>query len=313
MIKRKALRKIFITTLTVFILMVIYMIPAKEEELLLPTNLEVEYLTGLGTHTIYLLNENYLLVKTNVLLYESEINGQVIEIIDSLKLGTNSTNPMGLNSYLCEDIKVNNVTNDNNIIDLDLSEEFKNCDNIGKTIEGLLFSILELGVNGVRISVDGVLLKDIFPSIIDEEVLTKEFGINKKYDITSYSNIDKVVINYVEEIDNNKYYVPVTKYSNDNRDKIKVIIESLSSSYIYEPNLMSYLDARTELINYEMEESKMILNLSDHVLVDDDYILEEVVYSLGYSIMDNFNVETVFFEVNGNLMVTFDKEGIIYK
>ena len=69
MLKKKAIRKIFITTLTAFILLVAYSIPNMvDEEKTIKTNLEVEYITGIGTNHIYLLDKNNYLVKTNILL-----------------------------------------------------------------------------------------------------------------------------------------------------------------------------------------------------------------------------------------------------
>ena len=66
MIRKKALRKIFITTMSLFIIMTIYLIPLTEKTL--ETNLEFEYITGLANSSIYLLDENNYLVKTKVLV-----------------------------------------------------------------------------------------------------------------------------------------------------------------------------------------------------------------------------------------------------
>ena len=58
MLKKKALRKIFITTLTAFILLVTYSIPnLSNKDNTLKTNLEIEYITGIGTNYIYLLDK----------------------------------------------------------------------------------------------------------------------------------------------------------------------------------------------------------------------------------------------------------------
>ena len=45
----------------------------------------------------------------------------------------------------------------------------------------------------------------------------------------------------------------MTKYINDSRDKIQIIIEELTTSYIYEDNLMSFLNSKVELIDYKEE------------------------------------------------------------
>ena len=56
MLRKKALRKILVTTVSLFIIMAIYLIPMAEEKTI-QTNLELEYITGLGNHSIYLLDE----------------------------------------------------------------------------------------------------------------------------------------------------------------------------------------------------------------------------------------------------------------
>ena len=43
-------------------------------------------------------------------------------------------------------------------------------------------------------------------------------------DEITYEHVQKFVVYYMEEIEKEKYYVPITKYVNDDRDKIKVII-----------------------------------------------------------------------------------------
>ena len=73
MLRTKALRKIFITTLTLFILLTVYTIPNTLNSNVLKTNLEVESATGLYTNNIYLLNSNNYLVKAKILLDSSKI------------------------------------------------------------------------------------------------------------------------------------------------------------------------------------------------------------------------------------------------
>ena len=128
--------------------------------------------------------------------------------------------------------------------------------------------------------------------------MDKKIGINNNYLLTSRKNISKVVIYYLEDIADTLYYVPVTKYLNDDRDKIKIIIEELTTSYIYEPNLMSFLDSKVELLNYYEENDVLFLNFNDYLYNNSDKVLEEVLYSIAYSVFDNYNVNMVMFEVN---------------
>ena len=61
-------------------------------------------------------------------------------------------------------------------------------------------------------------------------ILTKDYGINKKYEISSNKDINKVVLYYLG-FDNN--FIPITKYVNDKREKLEIIVEDLSSNYIF--------------------------------------------------------------------------------
>jgi len=114
-------------------------------------------------------------------------------------------------------------------------------------------------------------------------------------DISSYT------VYYVSEFNDNKYYVSITKYVNGkNQDKIKLIIDELSASPIYETNLMSYLNSNVSLIDYVMEGERLKLNFNDSILNNgtSDRILEEVVYTISLSIQDNYDVKEVSFLVN---------------
>ena len=48
------------------------------------------------------------------------------------------------------------------------------------------------------------------PSLLD-----RDYGINKVYNLTGTNNIDSYTVFYVNEFNDNYYYVPVTKYINN--------------------------------------------------------------------------------------------------
>lgn len=293
-----------ITTITVFILLVVYLIPVKEEKKELETNLEIEYITGLGTNTIYLLNDRGYLVRTKILLTSEKIEDQVAQLIDNLT--KNSSFPLSLSALIPENVTLNKVDVKDNIVIVDFSKEFLNIkEHDEKIVEAIVYSILDLNqVKGVTITVEGETLTHL-PSSKTKlpSILTKQFGINKQYDLKDRNNINKVVVYYLEEVDQDVYYVPVTKYVNDSRDKIKIIVDSLTSSYIYEPNLMSFLNQDTKLLDYKIEDNLMILNFNDSIFTDQSQILEEVVYSIAYSVFDNYDVNEVLLQVNNEEIV----------
>ncbi len=300
MLKKKALKKIFITTLSVFILVCAYMIPYSTEKTE-QVGLEVEYTTGMYTNNIYLLNEDHLLVKSKILLDSNDPVEKVKQIVDTLTIHKTNFIPNGLSSLLDEKVKLKDVIIYDDIVHLNFNEEFLKTDPeiTEKVLEALIFSITDIdGIRGICIKVNDEVVEEMNGIVLDA-VLTKDFGLNKTYNIQNRDNIDKVIIYYLTKIDDQSYYVPVTRYLNNNEDKIEIIINSLSSSYIYEPNLMSMLNQNTKLLDYEINSDMVILNFSDAIFTDQNQILEEVLYTIGYSIYDNYNIETVMYKVNG--------------
>lgn len=306
MLRRKALRKIFITTLTAFVLLVVYLVPTLDTNKVVETNMEIEYITGLGTNHIYLLDKNNLLVKTNILLDTTDRVEQVKTLLLNLKKKDNAKFPTGLNAYIPENVEVLDVTYKDKIIDINFSKDFLDIPKEleKRIIEGISYSILDLeNIEGLRILVEDKNLT-YYPHSKDQLpiVITKEIGINKKYDINSRNNLNKVVLYYLENIDNQTFYVPVTKYMNNNKEKIEVIVEELSSKYIYEDNLMSFIHNNLELLDYEQKENMMVLDFNQYLFDKDDKILEEVLYTLSYSVFDNYDVNCILYKVDGQVV-----------
>ncbi len=308
MLKRKALKKIMITTLTVCLLLAIYLMPSNDTSNKTFNNMEIEYTDNIEKINIYLLNSNDLLVKAvTVINNNKDINEKAKSILNNLLDSSNDLLPNGLNGLIPKKTKILNISNSEGIIKIDFSKELLSVNEKRrmKMLEAITFSLLEIeGVNGISISVDGVPINKEWDDDLPD-VFTKDYGINKKYNIKSRKDIKKVIEYYIEPIEGNNYYVPITKYVDDNREKISIIIDDLSSRYIYEPNLVSYLNQNTELINYEIDSDTMILNFNTSIFMNDRQILEEVVYSIMYSVFDNYDVEEVIFQV--------DKEEILKK
>ncbi|MDD6224346.1 MAG: GerMN domain-containing protein [bacterium] len=311
MLRRKALRKILITTFTIFTLFVIYLIPEKMNTQYLDPKIEVEYVVSLGTNEIYLLGPNNYLVKTNVLLEGSTSESKIRGIIEYLTINKSEKLPVGLNGIIPANTKVNEIKIENNIAAIDFSKELLSgsAELEERLIESIVYSTTNLpDINGITILIEGIRVTEL-PNSKKQlpEILNREFGINKVYDIDHRNNIKKVTLYYMNDINNNLYYVPVTKYINDDREKINIIIDNLSSNYLYETNLMSLLKEDTELINYQIEDELMLLNFN-HNIFTSEKLLEEVSYTIAYSIFDNYPVNTVLLEVAGKQINKIEKE-----
>lgn len=313
MLKSRAIRKIFITTLSLFIFLVVYSLPTLDNSYVLKTNLEIESTTGLATDNIYLLNDDGYLVKSRVLLEGTTLEDRIAEVLDQLTVRDENHFPKGLFPYIPKGTKVLNILHGEGKVTVDFSHEFLNMDvyTEKQIISGVVFSILDLGdVEEVIILVEGEVLRE-YPNTKEglSSPLTKNIGINQEYNLTSRDDISKVVIYYLSKINDEVYYVPVTKYLNDSRDKIKIIIDELSTSYIYEPNLMSFLHSQVELLDYYEQENVLFLNFNQFLFDSDDKVLEEVLYSISYSVFDNYDVSMVMFEVNDQYVGQVSREG----
>ncbi len=314
MLKTKAIRKIFVTTLSLFILLVVYSIPNTINNNVLRTNLEVENTTGLYTNNIYLLNNDNYLVKAKILLDSKKIEDKIKKIISNLTISKSSKFSNDLKAIIPKDTKLLNMSINNKIVTLNFSSEFLNMkvDKEKQIISGLVYSILDLDdIDGVIILVNNKVL-DKYPNTKEElpKILDKKIGINKEYNLSSRDNINKVVIYYINKSGNNNYYVPVTKYVNDSRDKIKIIVEELTTSYIYENNLMSFLNSNTRLINYREQENIMFLNFNKYLFDGNSKVMEEVLYTISYSVFDNYDVNQVMFQVDGKNINTVGRKDL---
>ena len=308
MLKKKVLRKIFITTLTAFILLVTYSIPnLSNKDNTLKTNLEIEYITGIGTNYIYLLDRNGYLVKSRILLDSTDKKEQIKLLLKNLIKSDNSKFPTGLEATIPTGTKVLDVFYDEEYVTVNFSKKLWDIDDDKKDrmIESIVYSIMDLG--GVK----GVIL-EVEEEIPDEynKVLDKSIGINKTYNITSRNDINKVVVYYIEDISGDKYFVPVTKYMNKKDDKIKIVVDELTTSYIYEPNLMSFLNSNTKLLDYKEQENLMTVNFNNAIFDGDSKILEEVSYTLAYSVFDNYDVSQVIIQVDGKNVETLSRKDI---
>lgn len=317
MLKKKAIRKIFITTVTVCLLLAIYLMPSsigEDASKSLKKDIKVNYVDDKEKVNFFLLNEDDLLVKTSTVVdKDKDLIEKAKLILKALINSDSALLPDGLSRIIPKNSKVLDLQYSEGIITINFSKQIEKVDEKKreKMLEAITFSLIELqGVNGVKIKIDNKNIKDIFEGDLPE-VFTRDYGINKKYDIKSTKNIQKVIVYYTMEIENDKYYVPITKYMDDPREKINIIVDSLSSNYIYEPNLVSFLNQNTELINYEIDKDTMILNFNNSIFMNKDTILEEVVYTIMYSVFDNYEVEEVVIQVENEETVKKNIKDIV--
>lgn len=308
MLKRMSIKKIMISTLAVLILLIIYLIPDNRREIELSNN-SIEYVYDNIKSTIYLIDSDNYVARTNISTCNCEGVDKAKDLIQGLTIEGKKSNiiPNGFRSIIPPGTEIKNIELKDKIITIDFSKEFLEIEEKeeSKMIEALIYTLTSIeGIDKLIIKVEGELLNKLPSGTKLPEVLDKSYGINKTYDLVTTSNIESYTVYYVNEYNNSKYYVPVTKYVNkQNDDIVRVIIKELSSSPIYETNLMSYLNASVELNSYELIENNLKLNFSKLLLndLDENNILEEVIYTISLSMNNIYdNLETVSFLVEEN-------------
>ena len=314
MLKRIMYKKIAIASSIVLIMLMLYLIPSNKEEIDLNKNQRLEYIYPNDLEVIYLLDTNNYLSRTKISVTNKDEISKATDLIEGLTINGKKKDiiPNGFKSLLPENTKVIDLKLKDNILTINFSKEFNNIkeEYEEKLIESLTYTLTSInGIDKIEIYIENKKLTNLPNSKAKlPEYLDKKYGINKKYEITSLSDIDSYTIYYIFNYNEETYYTPVTKYiNNQKQDKVRIIIDELSTSLIHESNLMSYLDSNIKLLDYEIKDNIIKLNFNDLILSDitNNTILEEVMYTIGLSLYDELNVEKVIFEVNNQEISTF--------
>lgn len=294
-----------ISSLAILMLLIIYLIPDNRSEIEL-SNDGIEYVYDNIRSTIYLVDSDDYVARTSISSCNCDGEDKAKDLLEGLIIEGKKSNiiPNGFRSVIPSGTRVNSVSLEDGVITIDFSSEFLevNEKDEKKMIEAIVFTLTSIdGIDKVIIKVDGKEITKMPSGNSLPTVLDRDYGINRVYELVNTNNIEFYTVYYVNEYNDNRYYVPVTKYVNEkNDDRVKVIIKELSSSPIYETNLMSFLNANVNLDSYEMVGSDLKLNFNELLLndLDEKNILEEVVYTISLSLSDLYNdLETVSFYV----------------
>ncbi len=293
MIKRSSLNRIVRMTLLLFVLFLFYFFPSKNKYELNTINT-----SSSNYHDIFLLDKNNYVSKTTISVKSIEKEKLAEDLLYSLIVNSKNTIkiPPGFKPIIPENTKVQKVKVENEYITVSFSEDIlKEEKNKEKMIESIVYTLTSIpNIKHV------IILVNERENNYFENEYTRNIGVNKKTDITSLNDISSITLYYVSNENNVNYYIPVTKYINSKDDKIKIIIDELSSKSSYESNLMSYLNYETKLMSYTMDDNDLKLYFNDAILnsKEDSKILEEVIYSISYSIKDSVEVSNIHFYVN---------------
>ena len=305
MLKKMSIKKIITSSIVLMIVFLIYIIPTpSKKETKIPTI--VEYVNvDVKTHTIYLLDNNNYVSKTSIRITNTKTEEIARELIELMtQEGKNSDQiPSGFQPLINSNTKINSISLTKDTLKVDLSKDFLTTskDLEEKTLESLVYTLTSIdGVNYIILYIDGKILTKLPQNNINlPSTLNRDIGINKNYQQKNTKNITSTTIYYIHEYNNDYYYTPVTTINNDEREKIEIIIDELGST-VKQNHLMSFLNNKTSVVDYKIQNKKMNVCFNENIFNDFDKkdILEEVLYTISLSIYDNYDVEEIIFEVN---------------
>lgn len=311
MLKKMGLRKIIITTSALFVIGLLYLFPTKDVKI----NKSINYIEEEKLVNVYLLDKYSYVSEVNVDVENDSLEEKLKEKLTILTNDSEKKDkiPKYFKSLIPSGTKINSLTIENDTVTVDFSKELLSISLVEeeKMIEAIVFTLTsEKEINKVIIKVEGNLLERLPNSNkLLPEVLDRSFGINKSYDINELYGLTKTTIYYTSNIDGDIYYVPVTKVDNSKEEKVTVIVNELKSSILYQSNLSSYLNSNVELKKYEKEQEVMNLTFNDKIFdsIYNNNILEEVVYTIGKSVMENYeDVSKVAFYVDDKEILIFE-------
>lgn len=304
MLKKLSIRKISLASAALFAILLIYLLPSNKEKLDIKT--ELEYIDTSAVNTsIFLLDKNSYVALTEVPLSSNQIEAKAKELISILTIGdSDSKIPSGFNAIIPPDTRVLSLEYNDNLIKIDFSKELLDIDiNLEeKMIEAIVFTLTSIeGVDKIIIYVEGDILTKLPKTKINlPSTLDRSLGINKEYEFNSLENLTDVTVYYVNQINHNYYYVPVTKYLNDDREKISIIIDELAVGFNHNERLMSFLNTDVRLVSSNIKDKT--INLEFNAFIFDDVttkeVLEEVIYTICLSARENYDVEEVVMMVD---------------
>ena len=288
MLKRKAFNRILLTTIIFFIVLILctFMNGSFDED---------SFREKSQDNYVYTLNSDNYVSKASV--YVSKELSLEDEIKEKLEIITDENNknsllPSYFKPILPKNTEILDVKLEDSLVKLYFSKELYdiNKEQAEKMIESIIYTINDnKDILGIEIYADGDMLKYVpHTDKMLPTVLTRDFGINKTYEISSTSDIVKVVMTYYGSYDGVYYEVPITKYVNSDMDRLDVIINNLDGM-VYGLNLISMVDD-VELVDYKVNSGCIYVVLNRELDKDEKKVVRS-------SILANYDVKDVEFGV----------------
>ncbi len=288
MLKRKAFNRIFLSTIVFLLVFGLYNITMDDMKY-------EEKNEKLNNDTVlYTLNDDNYISKSSVYVAkELSLEERIKEKLE-IMIKNNNKNallPSYFNPILPEGTEIKDVKIEDSIVKVYFSKELINITETQseKMVEAIVYTITEEKVLGIEIYVDGNILKYI-PHTKKElpTVLTRDFGINKTYEVFNNHDINKATMIYYLKVGDNYYETPVTKYFNDKRELIEIIFNDLNNTN--NSNLINLLDD-INLIDYKIEGVNAIININKEISNEEYDIISK-------NIFNNYDLKKIDFYIN---------------
>lgn len=298
MLKRQIIKKITISSALLFSVLLLCVIPNKKNE---GIKQQLEYIEDLNKENIYLLDSKNYLARTSVVIDNQDIELKAKEILNILIKDSSEENkvPSGFKGIIPSSTEILSIEYKDKLIKvnfnknlLDVKKEYEE-----KIIEAIVYSLTSIEkIEKVIIYVEGDILTKLPKTKINlPSTLDRSYGINKEYNLNNYKDVSKVTIYYLNSYNDDYYYVPVTKYLNDDREKMDIVIEELANT---SNNLYSFLNSNTNLLDIKEEDRKLYLTFNEFIFdnYDERNILEEVKNSISLTAKENYDIDEVIFK-----------------
>ena len=295
MLRRKAINRIFFSTIIFFIVFTLYSMKFVDKVVTSDNSKD-----KVNEEIIYTLNSDNYISKTSV--YVSKVLSLEDRVREKLEIMVKDNDknvllPSYYKPILPQNTRVLDVVVEDCLIKVYFSKELNNInkEQSEKMIEAIVYTVTDENILGIEIYVNGQMLKYV-PNTkkVLPTILTKDIGINKSYDINASNDISKVVMMYYTNDNDNYYEVPVTKYVNDDREKLEIIFDEFGKMSD-DKSLISMMEG-INVLDYSI--------LDDRIVIDVNKVLNKEEQNLVFkSIFSNYGAKSIDLLVNGEKKV----------
>jgi len=295
MLRRKAINRIFFSTIIFFIVFTLYSMKFVDKVVTSDNSKD-----KVNEEIIYTLNSDNYISKTSV--YVSKVLSLEDRVREKLEIMVRDNDknvllPSYFKPILPQNTRVLDVVVEDCLIKVYFSKELNNInkEQSEKMIEAIVYTVTDENILGIEIYVNGQMLKYV-PNTkkVLPTILTKDIGINKSYDINASNDISKVVMMYYTNDNDNYYEVPVTKYVNDDREKLEIIFDEFGKMSD-DKSLISMMEG-INVLDYSI--------LDDRIVIDVNKVLNKEEQNLVFkSIFSNYGAKSIDLLVNGEKKV----------